>query len=125
MFVCLKAEKETPGLTQDVVVKILEKKKLKINYNESLLRMAGDDMQGRFGFFYLVVCFFFCFLYSAVDQNVHLKMKAVGIPTWFFFGFCDGPVLCCCSTDIHWGELFPHKSTPLSAFSCSLVSVCN
>uniref|UniRef100_A0A3P8NLQ0 Programmed cell death protein 10 dimerisation domain-containing protein n=1 Tax=Astatotilapia calliptera TaxID=8154 RepID=A0A3P8NLQ0_ASTCA len=41
----IKAEKETPGLTQDVVVKILEKKKLKINYNESLLRMAGDDMQ--------------------------------------------------------------------------------
>lgn len=88
MFVCLKAEKETPGLTQDVVVKILEKKKLKINYNEALLRMAGDDMQGRFGFFYLGF-----FLYSAVDQNVHLKMKAVGIPTWFFFGFCDGPVL--------------------------------
>ncbi|KAL3992150.1 annexin A3 [Sarotherodon galilaeus] len=41
----IKAEKETPGLTQDVVVKMLEKKKLKINYNEALLRMAGDDMQ--------------------------------------------------------------------------------
>uniref|UniRef100_A0A3B4XX28 Programmed cell death 10a n=1 Tax=Seriola lalandi dorsalis TaxID=1841481 RepID=A0A3B4XX28_SERLL len=45
MFVCLKAEKENPGLTQDIVVKILEKKNLKINYSESLLRMAADDVQ--------------------------------------------------------------------------------
>lgn len=67
MFVCLKAEKETPGLTQDVVVKILEKKKLKINYNESLLRMAGDDMQGRFGFFYFFfIYFFFCFVFCTL-----------------------------------------------------------
>uniref|UniRef100_A0A3Q0RVR4 Programmed cell death 10a n=1 Tax=Amphilophus citrinellus TaxID=61819 RepID=A0A3Q0RVR4_AMPCI len=41
----MKAEKENPGLTQDVVVKILEKKNLKINYSESLLRMAADDME--------------------------------------------------------------------------------
>uniref|UniRef100_A0A3B4UFG4 Programmed cell death 10a n=3 Tax=Seriola TaxID=8160 RepID=A0A3B4UFG4_SERDU len=41
----IKAEKENPGLTQDIVVKILEKKNLKINYSESLLRMAADDVQ--------------------------------------------------------------------------------
>lgn len=41
----IKAEKENPGLTQDIVVKILEKKRLEINYNECLLRMATDDVQ--------------------------------------------------------------------------------
>ncbi|KAM8903842.1 programmed cell death protein 10-A isoform 3-T4 [Spinachia spinachia] len=39
------AEKENPGLTQDIVMKILEKKNLKIDYNESLLRMAADDVE--------------------------------------------------------------------------------
>lgn len=39
-----KAEKENPGLTQEVVLKILEKKNLKVDYNESLLRMAADDV---------------------------------------------------------------------------------
>ncbi|XP_032367553.1 programmed cell death protein 10-A [Etheostoma spectabile] len=38
----IKAEKENPGLTQDIVMKILEKKNIKIDYNESLLRMADD-----------------------------------------------------------------------------------
>ncbi|XP_022071129.1 programmed cell death protein 10-A [Acanthochromis polyacanthus] len=41
----MKAEKENPGLTQDIVMKILEKKNLKINYCESLLRMAADDVK--------------------------------------------------------------------------------
>ncbi|XP_073347585.1 programmed cell death protein 10-A [Pagrus major] len=41
----IKAEKENPGLTQDIVIKILEKKHLKVNYNESLLRMAADDVE--------------------------------------------------------------------------------
>ncbi|XP_053278680.1 programmed cell death protein 10 isoform X2 [Pleuronectes platessa] len=41
----MKAEKESPGLTQDIVIKVLEKKKLKINYSESLLRMAADDVE--------------------------------------------------------------------------------
>ncbi|XP_059187955.1 programmed cell death protein 10-like [Centropristis striata] len=41
----IKAEKENPGLTQDIVLKILEKKKVKIDYNESLLRMAADDVE--------------------------------------------------------------------------------
>ncbi|XP_049432168.1 programmed cell death protein 10-A [Epinephelus fuscoguttatus] len=40
----IKAEKESPGLTQDFVLKILEKKNVKINYHESLLRMAADDL---------------------------------------------------------------------------------
>uniref|UniRef100_A0A8D3BFI2 Programmed cell death 10a n=1 Tax=Scophthalmus maximus TaxID=52904 RepID=A0A8D3BFI2_SCOMX len=44
-FVCLKAEKENPGLTQDLIIKILERKNLKINYSESLLRMAADDVE--------------------------------------------------------------------------------
>lgn len=39
-----KAEKENPGLTQDVIMRILEKKNLKFNYSESLLRMAADNM---------------------------------------------------------------------------------
>lgn len=47
LFVCFKAEKENPGLTQDIVMKILEKKNLKINYSESLLRMAADDVEGK------------------------------------------------------------------------------
>uniref|UniRef100_A0A8C9ZZW4 Programmed cell death 10a n=1 Tax=Sander lucioperca TaxID=283035 RepID=A0A8C9ZZW4_SANLU len=42
----IKAEKENPGLTQDIVMKILEKKNVKIDYNESLLRMA-DDVEGE------------------------------------------------------------------------------
>lgn len=41
----IKAEKENPGLTQDIVIKILEKKNLKVNYCESLLRMAADDVE--------------------------------------------------------------------------------
>ncbi|KAM7399515.1 hypothetical protein PAMP_018782 [Pampus punctatissimus] len=41
----IKAEKENPGLTQDIVMKILEKKNLKIDYNESLLRMAADNVE--------------------------------------------------------------------------------
>ncbi|XP_071377746.1 programmed cell death protein 10-like isoform X1 [Centroberyx affinis] len=41
----IKAEKENPGLTQDIVIKILEKKNLEINYTESLLRMAADDVE--------------------------------------------------------------------------------
>lgn len=41
----IKAERENPGLTQDIVMKILEKKNLKINYCESLLRMAADDVK--------------------------------------------------------------------------------
>lgn len=47
MCVCFKAEKENPGLTQDMVMKILEKKNVKVDYNESLLRMAADDVEGR------------------------------------------------------------------------------
>lgn len=41
----IKAEKENPGLTQDIVMKILEKKNVKIDYDESLLRMAADDVE--------------------------------------------------------------------------------
>lgn len=40
----MEAEKKNPGLTQEIVMKILEKKKLRINYNECLLRMAGEDI---------------------------------------------------------------------------------
>uniref|UniRef100_A0A667ZG70 Programmed cell death 10a n=1 Tax=Myripristis murdjan TaxID=586833 RepID=A0A667ZG70_9TELE len=39
------AEKENPGLTQDIIIKILEKKNLEISYTESLLRMAADDVE--------------------------------------------------------------------------------
>uniref|UniRef100_A0A667Z3H5 Programmed cell death 10a n=1 Tax=Myripristis murdjan TaxID=586833 RepID=A0A667Z3H5_9TELE len=41
----IKAEKENPGLTQDIIIKILEKKNLEISYTESLLRMAADDVE--------------------------------------------------------------------------------
>ncbi|KAF3848014.1 hypothetical protein F7725_021120 [Dissostichus mawsoni] len=41
----IKAEKESPGVTQDIVLKILEKKNIKIDYHESLLRMAADDVE--------------------------------------------------------------------------------
>uniref|UniRef100_A0A6Q2WQD7 Programmed cell death protein 10 dimerisation domain-containing protein n=1 Tax=Esox lucius TaxID=8010 RepID=A0A6Q2WQD7_ESOLU len=39
------AEKENPGLTQDIIMKILEKKKVEVNFTESLLRMAADDVE--------------------------------------------------------------------------------
>ncbi|TMS07252.1 WD repeat-containing protein 49 [Larimichthys crocea] len=41
----IKAEKENPGLTQDIVLKIVEKKNLKVDFNEALLRMAEDDVE--------------------------------------------------------------------------------
>ncbi|KAM9317769.1 programmed cell death protein 10-A [Pholidichthys leucotaenia] len=41
----MKAEKENAGLTQDIVIKVLEKKNLKLNYNEGLLRMATDNAE--------------------------------------------------------------------------------
>uniref|UniRef100_A0A8C6PC63 Programmed cell death 10b n=1 Tax=Nothobranchius furzeri TaxID=105023 RepID=A0A8C6PC63_NOTFU len=40
-----KAERENPGLTQDIIMKILEKKNVQINFTESLLRMAADDVE--------------------------------------------------------------------------------
>uniref|UniRef100_A0A8B9KKH4 Programmed cell death 10a n=1 Tax=Astyanax mexicanus TaxID=7994 RepID=A0A8B9KKH4_ASTMX len=42
----IKAEKENPGLTQEIILKILEKKNVEINFTESLLRMAADDVKG-------------------------------------------------------------------------------
>ncbi|KAL8187979.1 UNVERIFIED_CONTAM: Programmed cell death protein 10 [Gekko kuhli] len=39
------AEKENPGLTQDIIIKILEKKSVEVNFTESLLRMAADDVE--------------------------------------------------------------------------------
>ncbi|KAM9853234.1 programmed cell death protein 10-A isoform 2-T2 [Aulostomus maculatus] len=41
----IKAEQENPGVTQEFVLKILEKKNLKINYSETLLRMAAADTE--------------------------------------------------------------------------------
>ncbi|NXR64093.1 PDC10 protein, partial [Rhadina sibilatrix] len=41
----IKAEKENPGLTQDIIMKILEKKSVDVNFTESLLRMAADDVE--------------------------------------------------------------------------------
>ncbi|XP_042315851.1 programmed cell death protein 10 [Sceloporus undulatus] len=41
----IKAEKENPGLTQDIIIKILEKKSVEVNFTESLLRMAADDVE--------------------------------------------------------------------------------
>ncbi|XP_035529568.1 programmed cell death protein 10-B-like [Morone saxatilis] len=44
LFFC-QAERENPGLTQDIIMKILEKKNVQINFTESLLRMAADDVE--------------------------------------------------------------------------------
>jgi len=44
--VCVQAERENPGLTQDIIMKVLEKKNVQINFTESLLRMAADDVEG-------------------------------------------------------------------------------
>lgn len=43
----MQAEKENPGLTQDIIMKILEKKSVDVNFTESLLRMAADDVEGN------------------------------------------------------------------------------
>lgn len=42
----MQAERENPGLTQDIIIKILEKKNVEVNFTESLLRMAADDVEG-------------------------------------------------------------------------------
>ncbi|KAJ1070635.1 hypothetical protein K5549_003614 [Capra hircus] len=44
----IKAEKENPGLTQDIIMKILEKKSVEVNFTESLLRMAADDVEAEY-----------------------------------------------------------------------------
>ncbi|KAL2096497.1 hypothetical protein ACEWY4_008645 [Coilia grayii] len=41
----VKAEKENPGLTQDIILKVLEKKNVEVNFTEALLRMAADDVE--------------------------------------------------------------------------------
>ncbi|XP_040929301.1 programmed cell death protein 10-like isoform X2 [Betta splendens] len=42
----IKAEEGSPGLTQDIVLKILEKKqKSDVNLTESLLRMSGENVE--------------------------------------------------------------------------------
>lgn len=46
LWLC-QAERENPGLTQDIIMKILEKKNVQINFTESLLRMAADDVEGE------------------------------------------------------------------------------
>ncbi|KAG2462429.1 PD10A protein, partial [Polypterus senegalus] len=48
MIVFRKAEKEIPGLTQDIILKILEKKNVEMNFTESLLRMAAEDVEVYF-----------------------------------------------------------------------------
>lgn len=46
-LVLCQAERENPGLTQDIIMKILEKKNVQINFTESLLRMAAVDVEGE------------------------------------------------------------------------------
>ncbi|KAM8853670.1 programmed cell death protein 10-A [Synchiropus picturatus] len=41
----LEAEKQNPGLTQEFLLRVLEKKKPKVNYQESLLRMAAAEAE--------------------------------------------------------------------------------
>ncbi|XP_075400846.1 programmed cell death protein 10-like [Tenrec ecaudatus] len=41
----IKTEKENPGLTQDIIMKILEKESVDVNSTESLLRLAADDVE--------------------------------------------------------------------------------
>ncbi|ELW69419.1 Programmed cell death protein 10 [Tupaia chinensis] len=41
----IKFERKNPGLTQDIIMKILEKKSVEVNFIESLLRVAADDVE--------------------------------------------------------------------------------
>lgn len=50
IFFAIQAEKENPGLTQDIIMKILEKKSVDVNFTESLLRMAADDVEGNISY---------------------------------------------------------------------------
>lgn len=50
LFFEIQAERENPGLTQDIIIKILEKKSIEVNFTESLLRMAADDVEGIISF---------------------------------------------------------------------------
>ncbi len=65
----LKAEKENPGLTQDIIMKILEKKNVEINFSESLLRMAADDVEGKKYHLLLVQSLFLDLSYTQNDTN--------------------------------------------------------
>lgn len=62
-------------------MKILEKKNVQINFTESLLRMAADDVEGecyrsvkpeqQFKYIYFFFFFFFCFFVVYVDLTNH------------------------------------------------------
>lgn len=67
-FIPTQAEKENPGLTQDIITKILEKKSVEVNFTESLLRMAAADVEGEFSI--IIVYFFgFKFMYSRIMSS--------------------------------------------------------
>lgn len=59
---CTQAEKENPGLTQEIIVKILEKKNVELNFSESLLRMAADDVKGVYVLVFLPASSLVCVL---------------------------------------------------------------
>lgn len=73
-FFC-QAERENPGLTQDIIMKILEKKNVQINFTESLLRMAADDVEG-------------------VYRRVMANFSGVVVKEWHPLVFCADSTSC-------------------------------
>uniref|UniRef100_A0A3B3ZIS4 Programmed cell death protein 10 dimerisation domain-containing protein n=1 Tax=Periophthalmus magnuspinnatus TaxID=409849 RepID=A0A3B3ZIS4_9GOBI len=41
----IKAEKHSPGLTQQILLKIMQKENIQVNYHECLLRMASEEFE--------------------------------------------------------------------------------
>ncbi|CAL1571716.1 unnamed protein product [Knipowitschia caucasica] len=41
----IKAEKHSPGLTQQILLKVLQKEQIQVNYHECLLRMAAEEFE--------------------------------------------------------------------------------
>lgn len=41
----IEAEKHSPGLTQQILLKVLQKEKIQVNYHECLLRMADEEFE--------------------------------------------------------------------------------
>lgn len=70
-----KAEKENPGLTQDIIMKILEKKNVEINFTESLLRMAAEDVEGKTYVLYYLLILGYSIMNFGNTQNKDLQIK--------------------------------------------------
>ena len=97
------AEKENPGLTQDIIMKILNKKNVEVNFTEALLRMAADDVEGVCGDGWV-----------GGRQIYHVKSFINHCLLYFpFVLLAPSPLASHSIPHHHWVELFLHLGVPL------------